>query len=98
MKPLVQSLLSVLFVLTCTDAAIARPAREPTPVIFDTDMFGDIDDVLALAMLHTLQDRNEVRLLAVTTTTDYEWCAPFIDAVDTYYGHSDIPSEWCMTA
>ena len=90
MKRLIQSLLSVFFALTFGDTAIAQPAREPTPVIFDTDMFGDIDDVLALAMLHALQDRSEIRLLAVTTTTDYEWCAPFIDAVDTYYGHSDV--------
>ena len=91
MKSFTYSVLAVCFVLICGEASIAQPVREPTSIIFDTDMFGDIDDVLALAMLHALQDRGEVRLLAVTTSTDYAWCAPFIDAVDTYYGHSDIP-------
>lgn len=69
----------------------AQPAREPTRVIFDTDMWGDIDDVLALAMLHTLQDRGEARLLAVTSSTDDPSTATFIDALDTFYDHGDIP-------
>ena len=91
MKAFIQSLLAVCLLLTCNEAAIARPASEPTRVVLDTDMFGDIDDVLALAMLNALQDRGEARLLAVTISTDYKWCAPFINAIETYYGHSDIP-------
>jgi inosine-uridine nucleoside N-ribohydrolase len=91
MKPFIQSLLAVYFLLACNETAIAQPTGEPTAVIFDTDMFGDIDDVLALAMLHALQDRGEVRLLAVTISTDYKSCAPFVDAIETYYGHGDIP-------
>ncbi|MEO9930690.1 hypothetical protein [Rhodopirellula bahusiensis] len=35
----------------------AAQSVKPTPVIFDTDITGDCDDVLALAMLHALQDR-----------------------------------------
>jgi len=69
----------------------AQPAREPIRVIFDTDMWGDIDDVLALAMLHALQDRGEARLLAVTSSTDDPSTTTFIDALDTFYGHGDIP-------
>jgi inosine-uridine nucleoside N-ribohydrolase len=91
MKYLMRLLPVAFVVLACGGTVSARPAHESVPVIFDTDMFGDIDDVLALAMLHALQDRGEVRLLAVTTSTDYKWCAPFIDAIDTYYGHGDIP-------
>src|SRR5947209_2466074 len=60
-------------------------------VIFDTDMYSDIDDMLALAMLHTLQDRAEVKLLAVTVGTEAKWTAPYVDLVDTFYGHEDIP-------
>jgi purine nucleosidase len=78
-------------VLAGIGAATAQPAREPTRIIFDTDMFGDIDDVMALAMLHALQSRGEAQLLAVTISTDYAWCAPFVDAVDTYYGHGGVP-------
>lgn len=63
----------------------------PLNVIFDTDIWSDIDDMLALAMLHALQIRGEVRLLAVTISTDNQWCASYVDLVNTFYGHSEIP-------
>jgi purine nucleosidase len=63
----------------------------PLKVIFDTDIWSDIDDMLALAMLHALQDRGEVKLLAVTISTDNPWCASYADLVNTFYGHSEIP-------
>lgn len=62
-----------------------------TPVIFDTDMWSDIDDALALAMLHALEDRGEVKLLAVTISTNYSWCASYVDLVNTFYGHPHVP-------
>jgi inosine-uridine nucleoside N-ribohydrolase len=67
------------------------PSTQVPNVIFDTDIWADIDDMLALAMLHALQDRNEVRLVAVTISTDNENCASYVDLVDTFYGHSQIP-------
>jgi inosine-uridine nucleoside N-ribohydrolase len=66
-------------------------AAEPVPIIFDTDMGNDIDDALALAVLHALESRGEARLLAVTITKDNRWAAPFIDLVNTFYGREDIP-------
>ncbi|TPG21157.1 nucleoside hydrolase [Sphingomonas koreensis] len=54
-------------------------------------MWGDIDDVLALAGLHALQDRGEAKILAITTSTSDKWCASYINLLDTFYGHSDIP-------
>lgn len=63
----------------------------PINVIFDTDMWSDIDDAFALAMLHALMDRHEVNLLAVTVSTRDKWCAPYVDLLDTFYGHPAIP-------
>lgn len=63
----------------------------PINVIFDTDMWSDIDDALALAMLHALHDRHEANLVAVTVSTDNKWSAPYVDLVDTFYGHAWIP-------
>ncbi len=64
---------------------------EPVPVIFDTDITGDVDDVLALAMLHTLADRGKCEILAVTISKANPLAAPFVDAVNTFYGRPDIP-------
>jgi hypothetical protein len=70
----------------------ARPvAAEPVPVIFDTDMCGDCDDVAALAMLHALESRAWCRLLAVTVSADHPRAAPFVDAVNRFYGRDSIP-------
>ncbi len=64
---------------------------EPIKIIYDTDIGNDVDDALALAMLHNLQTREECELLAVTISKDNEECAPFVDAVNTFYGRGDIP-------
>lgn len=74
------------------DSTSARAAEvEPVRLIFDTDICGDCDDVLALGMIHSLQSRGYCRLLAVTISVDHEQAAPFVDAVNTFYGRGDIP-------
>ena len=64
---------------------------EPVQVIFDTDISGDVDDVLALAMLHTLADRGECELLAVTISKMNPLTGPFTDATNTFYGRANVP-------
>lgn len=66
-------------------------AAEPVPVILDTDMGNDVDDVMALAMLHSLESRGHCKLLAVTVSKDHALAAPFVDAVNTFYHRPDIP-------
>src|SRR5213079_580140 len=45
-------------------------------LIFDTDMGNDIDDALALGVIHALESRGECRLLAVTLSKDNDFAAP----------------------
>jgi inosine-uridine nucleoside N-ribohydrolase len=66
-------------------------AAQPVRLIFDTDMGNDIDDAVALAMIHAAESRGEAKLLAVTVTKDNRWAAPFIDAMNTFYGRPEIP-------
>src|SRR3954469_14380501 len=86
-------LLFALFV--CIAHAESPPAKtgakRPIPLIFDTDIGNDIDDALALGMIHALMSRGECRLLAVTVTKDESMSAPFVDVVNTFYGRGDIP-------
>src|SRR5712691_9013902 len=88
----------ILFTVCLAVAWRPAPAKSqtsadltPVNIIFDTDMGNDLDDALALAMLHTLQSRYEVNLLAVTITKDNKWAAPYVDLVNTFYGHPEIP-------
>lgn len=68
-----------------------EPSVEPVPLIFDTDICGDCDDVLALGMIHAFETRRACRLLAVTVSVDNDLAAPFVDAVNTFYGRGQIP-------
>ncbi len=78
--------LLIFLVLTAS-----APAAEPVRLIFDTDMGNDIDDALALAVIHALESRGEAKLLAVTSTKDHHKSAPFVDALNHFYGRPEIP-------
>lgn len=80
-----------LFVLLVSSPLARVTAANPVHVIFDTDITGDVDDVLALAMLHTLADRGECVIDAVTISKINPLTAPFVDAVNTFYGRGEIP-------
>lgn len=70
-----------------------KPGQNDRPVklIFDTDMGNDIDDALALGVIHALQSRGECELLAVTLSKDNEFAAPYVDLVNHFYGRGSIP-------
>lgn len=85
----------ILLSLFLTTAFITSPvpvrADEPVRIIFDTDIGNDVDDVLALGMIHSLQSRGACRLLAVTVTKDSELAGPFVDVINTFYHYQDTP-------
>lgn len=64
---------------------------QPVSLLFDTDMGNDIDDALALAVIHALESRGEAKLLAVTLTKDNKDAAPYIDLVNHFYHRPHIP-------
>jgi len=71
--------------------SLDRPPERPVRLVFDTDIGNDIDDALALGVIHALQSRRECELLAVTITKDHELAAPFVDVINTFYGRGEIP-------
>ncbi len=82
---------SVAWLAAPAHAADLPSAREPVRIVFDTDMGNDIDDAMALALLHALRSRGECRLLAVTLTKNDPLAGPFVDAVNTFYSRGEIP-------
>ncbi|MFL6447139.1 MAG: nucleoside hydrolase [Bryobacteraceae bacterium] len=61
------------------------------PVIFDTDMGNDVDDALALAILHSLSSRHECRLIGVTLTNANASAVPYVRLVNAFYGRGELP-------
>ncbi|MES2598391.1 MAG: nucleoside hydrolase [Verrucomicrobiota bacterium] len=80
---------SILPLILCALCGLSQAA--PVKLIFDTDMGNDVDDLMALAMIHNLQKRGACELLAVTVTKDHPQAAAFVDAVNTLYGYPDTP-------
>ena len=66
-------------------------ADAPIPVIFDTDIGGDIDDAFALALLHVFEDRGVCKLLGVTTTDSHPAVGGYVAAFNARYGRPTIP-------
>jgi inosine-uridine nucleoside N-ribohydrolase len=85
LKPMKRLLVSLLVCL------LAQAKASPVKLIFDTDMGNDVDDLMALCMIHSLQKRGACDLLAVTITKDHPQAAAFVDAVNTFYGYPDTP-------
>src|SRR4029077_20834918 len=76
---------------TVAALAAAKESDDRVRLIFDTDMGNDIDDALALGVIHALQSRGECELLAVTLSKDNEFAAPYVDLVNTFYGRAGTP-------
>ena len=66
-------------------------AGEPVKIILDTDIGNDVDDMLALALAHVLEDRGEIEILAVTMTNDSPSSLRLVSAVNTFYNRPNIP-------
>ena len=70
----------------------AIPVKQsPVPVILDTDMDSDVDDVGALAMLHAYERVHKARILGVIVTSNDQYSAACTDAINTYFGRSGLP-------
>ena len=84
--------LALAVVVTLAAGLAATGAwAQAVPVIFDTDMGNDVDDALALAMLHALESRGECRLLGVTVTKDNPWAPRLASAINIFFGRPNIP-------
>src|SRR5262245_48681069 len=66
------------------------PAQR-VPVIFATDMGNDVDEALALSMLHALHSRGECGQMWVTLPNPAASAAPFTRMLNRFYGRDHIP-------
>lgn len=65
--------------------ATSAQQSKPIPVIFDSDMGPDYDDVGAIALLHAFADSGYVDILATVASTKYEGVAAVFNVLNTYF-------------
>lgn len=69
----------------------SAPKQQAVPVIFDTDMGPDYDDVGAIAMLHAFADEGQATILATIASTNYPKVAQVLSVLNTYFNRPNIP-------
>jgi hypothetical protein len=83
---------AILAVVVIFAGPMVRAAeRVPVPVILDTDIASDVDDVGAVAVLHALANRGEATILAMGVCVKNPWSPLCLDAMNTYFGRPGIP-------
>ena len=80
-----------LFLLVFFPAYSQYPSKQRVPIILDTDIGPDYDDVGAIAVLYALADKGGALPLAIIASNKNELVAPTIDVLNTYFGHPDMP-------
>ena len=65
--------------------------QKPVPIIFDTDIAPDYDDVGAMALLHAFADKGEATILATISCNAFETTVPTISVLNTYFNRPEIP-------
>lgn len=76
----------------CVTAARAQhQVSRSVPIIFDSDIGPDYDDVGAIAILHVLADQGKAHILATIASNQYEGIAGILKVFNTYYHRPDIP-------
>ena len=67
------------------------PLVGPVPLIIDTDMSFDVDDVGAICVAHALADRGEADLIGIVYDSGYPEGVGALDALNHWYGRAEIP-------
>ncbi len=69
----------------------AQKKNQPIPIIFDSDMGPDYDDVGAITLLHALADSSQAKILATIASTKYDGVACVMNVFNIYFNRPDIP-------
>ena len=71
--------------------SITQNGNPVVPIIFDSDMGPDYDDVGAITLLHAFADSGKVKILGTIASTKYECVACVMNVLNTYFNRPDLP-------
>ena len=71
--------------------ASTKAAKGPLRIIIDTDLSLYWDDATAIGMANVLQNQGKVKILGIVSDVKNPVAVAAIDAIDTAYGHKNIP-------
>ena len=80
-----------LFLLLLLVSGAVAQKKTPVPLIFDSDMGPDYDDVGAITLLHAFADSGQAKILATIASTRYEGVAGVFSVLNTYFNRPGVP-------
>jgi pyrimidine-specific ribonucleoside hydrolase len=83
--------LTIILLFFLPIVSLSQPNHHLRPVIFDTDMGPDYDDVGAITLLHAFADSGYISILATIASTNYEGVAGVLNVLNTYFKRPGIP-------
>lgn len=88
MKRFLYLVAAIAIIVSC----VQHPTSEtPMAVIFDTDLGNDVDDAIAMDILYKYADEGRISILAEGITKDGLAPAEFMDVLNNWYGHPEVP-------
>lgn len=79
------------FLLSCNSQEAKDSGSFAVPVIFDTDLGPDYDDVGAITILHQLAEEKQTEILATIGCNRFDKIVPLLSLFNDFWGASDIP-------
>ena len=82
----------IFFCFCLVIQVFSAPAQKsaPMPVVFDSDMGPDYDDVGAITLLHAFADSGYIDILGTVASTKYEGVAAVFNVLNTYFKRPDL--------
>ncbi len=81
----------ILLLIFCVRVPAQSQTIKPVPVIFDTDIGPDYDDVGAMAILHAMADNDECSILAAIASNKHPYIVAVLSVLNTYFKRPEIP-------
>ncbi|KAF3057467.1 hypothetical protein GL218_06302 [Daldinia childiae] len=82
-----------LFLWAVSSSVLAEDIsnRLGKPIVIDTDIFSDVDDVGSLAVANVLHNYGLADLRGVVVNTHSKYGALAVSVINTYFGNGDVP-------
>ena len=92
-KIIIMTRIFIILIICCLSRfyASSQNTSKPLPIIFDTDIGPDYDDVGAMALLHAFADKGECTILATVASNKYKFTGPVLDIINTYFKRPSLP-------
>ncbi len=82
--------LALLAIVCPYNSSVNAQTVDVPGVIFETDMGNDIDDALALDLLHKAVDDGQIKLLAVSCHKESPTACKYVSVMNKWYGHPEV--------